>query len=75
MVEVIVQLRESDVKGAILPLSVVEANEPRDLVRLLECSGFTANTTASKNPLLTGDFVLFYDLSHPLGEAFTNSFI
>ena len=46
------QLRESDVKGAVLPLSVVEDNEPRDLVRWLKCRGFTANTRASKKSLI-----------------------
>ena len=52
MADIIVQLRESDVSGAILPLQVVEDNEPRDLVRWLKCRGFTATTTASKKSLV-----------------------
>ena len=47
MAHVLVQLRESDVKGAVLPLQVVEDNELRNLVRWLKCRGVTANTTAS----------------------------
>ena len=52
MADTIVQLRESDVTGVILPLSVVEDNEPRDLVRWLKCRGLNANTTSSKKNLV-----------------------
>ena len=52
MADIVVQLRESDIPGAILPLQVVEINEPRDLVRWLKCRGFTATTTAPKKSLV-----------------------
>ncbi|MGH0119809.1 UNVERIFIED_CONTAM: hypothetical protein FKN15_000893 [Acipenser sinensis] len=52
MGDVVVRLRENDVKGVILPFTVFEDNSPDDLVRWLKCWGLSANKKDSKKRLV-----------------------
>ena len=52
MADVFINYRESDVKGAILPLPVVKDNTIEDLKRYLNTRGLTSTKNESKISLI-----------------------
>jgi len=53
MAEFLVELKETDVRGAILKRSNVPENSSDDLRRWLLCRGFSSNNSESKKSLVT----------------------